>query len=157
MTYNEGHYLQQSQVMRKFEEAIIHKDDSDIPAHDDISVVKGWHTSPDPNDPSKPWKDVGYHFYIKSDGTLQYGRALHEVGSHARGRNRNSIGICLHGKNHFTREQFKTLADLVFDIFKIMNISKVRGHGFYDKNKKHCPGFDVYGQIKLWRPDIVIT
>lgn len=39
--------------------------------------------------------DIGYHFYIRKDGTMTQHRKLLEVGAHARPYNRCSIGICM--------------------------------------------------------------
>lgn len=47
-----------------------------------------------------PWKDIGYQFGIESiAGKLHIleGRAIGEVGAHAKGFNANSIGVCLIG------------------------------------------------------------
>ena len=41
--------------------------------------------------------DIGYHFYIRKDGTMTQHRMLLEVGAHARPYNRCSIGICYEG------------------------------------------------------------
>ena len=41
--------------------------------------------------------DIGYHFYIRKDGTMTQHRKLLEVGAHARPYNRCSIGICYKG------------------------------------------------------------
>ena len=41
--------------------------------------------------------DIGYHFYIRKDGTMTQHRKLLEVGAHARPYNRCSIGICYEG------------------------------------------------------------
>ena len=64
--------------------------------------------------------DIGYHFYIRKDGTMTQHRKLLEVGAHARPYNRCSIGICYeggldeHGKpyNTMTAEQETRLVDL---------------------------------------------
>ena len=41
--------------------------------------------------------DIGYHFYIRKDGTMTQHRMLLEVGAHARPYNRCSIDICYEG------------------------------------------------------------
>ena len=41
--------------------------------------------------------DIGYHFYIRKDGTRTQHRMLLEVGAHAKPYNRCSIGICYEG------------------------------------------------------------
>ena len=42
--------------------------------------------------------DIGYHFYIRKDGTITQHRKLLEVGAHTRPYNRCSIGICYEGR-----------------------------------------------------------
>ena len=64
--------------------------------------------------------DIGYHFYIRKDGTMTQHRKLLEVGAHARPYNRCSIGICYEGGldeqgkpcNTMTTEQETRLIDL---------------------------------------------
>ena len=43
------------------------------------------------------FRTIGYHFYIRRDGSLTQHRKLLEVGAHARPYNRCSIGICYEG------------------------------------------------------------
>ena len=43
------------------------------------------------------WLGCGYHYVIHSDGSIFQGRALDVVGSHARGFNDRSVGICVVG------------------------------------------------------------
>jgi len=43
------------------------------------------------------WTDVGYHYVIKRDGTLEAGRPLDVIGSDVKGLNNVSWGICLIG------------------------------------------------------------
>ncbi len=64
--------------------------------------------------------DIGYHFYLRKDGTMTQHRKLLEVGAHARPYNRCSIGICYEGGldeqgkpcNTMTTEQETRLIDL---------------------------------------------
>ena len=138
--------------MRKINKIIIHCSDSENPNHDDISVIREWHTSPSPFDPSKPWSDVGYHYFIKSNGNIQVGRDEGQIGAHCFGHNGDSIGICLHGKTSFSEPQFRMLNNLIRDIKARYEIEQVEGHGFFDK-KKTCPNFDVHEFLKnydLW-------
>ncbi|HBE54503.1 MAG TPA: hypothetical protein DDW22_00025, partial [Prevotellaceae bacterium] len=57
---------------------------------------------------------IGYHFYVRRDGTLTQHRLLLEVGAHARPYNHCSIGICYeggldgHGKPRDTRTTAQT-------------------------------------------------
>lgn len=43
------------------------------------------------------WKDIGYHFVIRRDGTVEKGRDVSVIGAHVLNHNANSIGICLAG------------------------------------------------------------
>ncbi|MCA9406281.1 MAG: N-acetylmuramoyl-L-alanine amidase [Candidatus Omnitrophica bacterium] len=58
------------------------------------------------------WDDVGYHFCIRADGTVEKGRDLHKQGAHAKGRNQFT-GIVLTGYDTFTNQQIKALKDLL--------------------------------------------
>lgn len=92
------------------------------------------------------WKGMGYHFYIRTDGTIYKGRQEQEVGAHAIGKNRNSIGICLEGnfeESSPSEEQVKSLVKLSTDMIVKYNIKDVIGHK--DTYNTLCPGenFDI--------------
>ncbi|MEZ4433253.1 MAG: N-acetylmuramoyl-L-alanine amidase [bacterium] len=46
---------------------------------------------------SKGWSDIGYHYIVRQDGTIEEGRAETAVGAHVEGVNRFSVGICFSG------------------------------------------------------------
>lgn len=124
--------------MRDLKKIVIHCSDSDHKDHDDISVVDSWHRQ-------KGWKMVGYHFFIKKDGTVQEGRPIGMVGAHVEGHNRDSIGICLSGKTNFTGHQFLAASDLV-DRLRVthgIRLSAIYAHRDLDKHGKTCPNFDI--------------
>lgn len=123
--------------MRKIDKIIIHCSYSDIPSHDNIETIRKWHVD------ENGWSDVGYHYFITSDGTVQNGRPLESAGAHTIGQNHDSIGICLHGKSKFTFAQFTTLKRLILKLqfqFQIPD-EKVFGHRDFTKYKT-CPVFD---------------
>ena len=68
--------------------------------------------------------DVGYHFYIRKDGSVTQHRRLNEVGAHCRPFNRCSIGICYEGgldangkpKDTRTLKQRAALLALLLDL-----------------------------------------
>lgn len=113
---------------------ILHCSDSDYKQHDDISVIREWHIE-------RGFSDVGYHFFIKRDGTIQEGRELDAVGAHCKGLNNKSIGICLHGKEKFTPEQFEAAAGLCKLLRVRYSDAQIKGH--YEYSTKTCPNFDV--------------
>ena len=96
--------------------------------------------------------DIGYHFYIRKDGTMTQHRKLLEVGAHARPYNRCSIGICYeggldeHGKacNTMTAEQETRLVDLFRNLKTLFPKAKIVGHrDLPGTTPKECPGFDA--------------
>ena len=46
---------------------------------------------------NKGWAGIGYHFYVRKDGSIYRGRPEYAIGAHASGSNYNSLGICAEG------------------------------------------------------------
>lgn len=76
--------------MRYINEIIIHCSATKEALDFNVNDLRRWHKA-------QGWKDVGYHFVITLDGTIEQGRALEEIGSHTKGHNAHSIGICYIG------------------------------------------------------------
>lgn len=117
------------------------------PPHVDVGVrvIRQWHLT-------RGFSDVGYHFVIRRDGTLEAGREVNEVGAHVAGSNRRSVGVCLVGgvdaKEHrpefnFTRPQMDTLEALLTTLETDYPRAKVIGHRDVPGVNKACPSFDV--------------
>lgn len=148
------HDPKKSQDGKKNKYLVIHCSASNLPKHDDISVIDAWHKQ-------RGFKGVGYHFFITSNGTLQAGRPLdddpviekEEIGAHVLGVNLESIGVCLSGidSNDFTKAQFKTLKDLIDRLLETMDFEIV-GHNFFTRLKT-CPNFDWRSWVKKNYPD----
>ena len=103
-------------------------------------VIRQWHLQ-------KGWLDIGYHWVIRTDGSIEDGRPHDRPGAHARGFNHISLGICLvggkGGVNNFTDDQFDALAGLVKGL-KVGNPdAEVIGHRDLPNVNKLCPSFDV--------------
>lgn len=103
------------------------------------------------------WLGIGYHFVILTDGTIQRGRPLEAIGSHVKGYNNCSVGICLIGGvdakgksvDNFTEEQkesLKCLLDYLRGYYKDEVV--VLGHRDFAGVNKDCPCFDVKGWYK---------
>ncbi|WP_044469783.1 N-acetylmuramoyl-L-alanine amidase [Mannheimia massilioguelmaensis] len=112
-------------------------------------------------------KHIGYHFVIDTDGTVETGRAVGEVGAHVKGHNTGSIGICLVGgitqdkKNHgeYTEKQWQALHALLRKLESQHPNARICGHrdlspdtnhnGKVDKWEwlKDCPCFDVWSWL----------
>lgn len=59
----------------------------------DAATIRKWHLMRK----DQGYEDIGYHFVILRDGIVENGRSLNLVGAHAKGKNIDSIGICLEG------------------------------------------------------------
>ena len=95
---------------------------------------------------------IGYHFYVRKDGTLTQHRKLLEVGAHCRPYNRCSIGICYEGgldeqgrpANTLTVPQFRTLSDLFKRLLQLFPDAMLMGHrDMRGATPKDCPCLDV--------------
>ena len=94
--------------------------------------------------------DVGYHYYIRKDGTVTQHRKLDEVGAHCRPFNRCSIGVCYEGgldangkpKDTRTLKQRASLVGLILDLKQKFPKAKIRGHNeMPGAVPKACPCF----------------
>lgn len=96
------------------------------------------------------WIDIGYHFVIGNgtlscDGEIEYGRPVWSVGAHARGHNRDSIGICLVGnfcETSPTDKQIASLTDLLRKLLEDCNLSRsgILLHRDVPGCRTECPG-----------------
>lgn len=87
------------------------------------------------------WCGIGYHFYIRKDGTIYKGRPEEAIGAHIKGQNKNTIGICLEGnleQENPTEEEIEALEKLSTYLIIKYNIYGVQGHG--DTYDTLCPG-----------------
>ena len=132
---------------------------SETPASDniDVDIIRKWHTDPVPE--GRGWIDVGYHFVIKRDGTIQPGRPVWALPAAVTGENYHILAICLVGgsdehdkeQNNFTPEQFESLKTLIQGLMQKypdieQNPQPVLGHRDYASGKaegKFCPSFDA--------------
>ena len=106
--------------------------------------IKRWHLQ-------RGFKDIGYHFVIRLDGSIEIGRNENEIGAHCLGHNKDSLGICYVGgldkdgkpKDTRTKEQRKSLIELVMKLMRKYNIAigNIRGH--YEFANKACPCFKI--------------
>jgi N-acetyl-anhydromuramyl-L-alanine amidase AmpD len=117
------------------------KPDQDIRAAD----IKKWHLR-------KGWFDIGYHYVICRDGSVEKGREDSVPGAHVRGFNHVSLGICLVGgvaadgktpEANFTDAQYHALFALLTDLKAKYPTAKIWGHRDFPNVNKACPSFDV--------------
>ena len=87
------------------------------------------------------WTCIGYHFYVRKDGSIYRGRQEDTVGAHAYGSNSTSIGICAEGNfetDIMGDAQKQAIIELVNCLKNKYGITKVIRHK--DVNATACPG-----------------
>lgn len=134
----------QPKAVRPIWEIVIHC--TATPEGRDVSVdtIRGWHRK-------NGWNDIGYHYVVALDGTIQPGRPEATIGAHVSGHNAGTIGISYVGgvdaqmqpKDTRTPAQRGALMAVCRALIaKYPSIRKVSGHCDYDAGKA-CPSFDV--------------
>lgn len=107
-----------------------------------VNEIRDWHLK-------RGFNDVGYHYVIRRDGTIEKGRDHETVGAHTRGHNADSLGICLVGgmneegqpDSNFTMAQYEALDTLLVNLEDMYEGSTVHGHREF--SNKACPCFDI--------------
>lgn len=87
------------------------------------------------------WVGIGYHYYIRKDGSIYRGRPEWAVGAHATGHNDRSIGICCEGAymtETMPAAQLASLKALLRDIMGRYGTMPLKRHR--DVNATSCPG-----------------
>jgi len=120
------------------------------------SIIDGWHKD-------RGFDKIGYHVVIQLDGTIEFGRALDEVGAHVKGHNHNSIAVVyaggldelLHPKDTRTPEQKEAMRRVAIALQNLFPEARLVGHrdlspdlngdGIITSNEwlKDCPCFSV--------------
>ena len=147
--------------MRKIGKIVIHCSDSGF---GDVAMIRSWHTDPPPR--GNGWKDIGYHFVIlngfrkageldlAADGFIEPGRPVEQIGSHVKGHNKDSIGICLVGgwdkdgkgksllDSWLTEKQRVALFGLLDDLLSHYPDARIAGHCELNPGKT-CPNLNM--------------
>lgn len=113
---------------------VIHCSDTPTGRHVTASEIHRWHLN-------NGWDGIGYHYVIRVDGVLENGRPDYWIGSHARGHNHNSIGVCLIGRGEYNDDQWSILDELLRKLLIKYPDAKIIGHN--EISQKECPCFDV--------------
>lgn len=138
---------------------VLHCSDTPNNLHYTSKQIKEYHVK------YNGWSDIGYHYVILTDGTIEKGRSEELIGAHASNCNLKSIGICLIGgrdsfakvnEDNFTSNQFKSLEQLLNTLLnKYKNIKYIAGHNkLTGVNKlRLCPIFNVNNKLTEFKLD----
>lgn len=111
------------------------------------------------------FREIGYHYFIRRDGTVETGRDLSqpgrfETGAHSKGENGASIGICYEGgvtlndpntgRDTRTTAQMKAMVALIRDLLARFPSARVEGHRDMPGASTQCPGFDGAAWWAQW-------
>jgi|TARA_B110000908_G_scaffold23984_1_gene27376 N-acetylmuramoyl-L-alanine amidase len=127
---------------RHINRIIIHS--TATPQGREVSVddITRWHIA-------RGFSTIGYHYLIGLDGTIDLGRSIHQIGAHAKGQNRRSIGVAYVGgcdsdmnpKDTRTEAQDMALTNLLRGLLAIYPGCTIHGHNEF--STKACPSFNV--------------
>jgi len=130
-------------MARQINKIIVHC--TATPEGRDVTVdeIRRWHVE------ERNWSDIGYHWIVTLNGTLEKGRPEHIQGAHAKGFNKNSIGLCYVGgvdedmkpKDTRTEGQKGTIKCILEDLKGRYPNAEIIGHR--DVSSKACPSFDA--------------
>ena len=115
--------------------------DQDIGASD----IDKWHRD-------RGFAQIGYHWVIRRNGTVEGGRSEGTVGAHVRGHNTGTIGICVvggldratgpsHGVDNRTPSQIAAQIKLTREVLSRHPSACVVGH--LDLAATQCPAYDA--------------
>ena len=98
------------------------------------------------------WAGIGYHFVIRKDGTVEEGRPVWAVGSHAYGQNSHTIGIHVCGNFEIgspTAAQIEKTAMLIATLCADYNLPIDRNHivGHRELMATACPGRNLFAAL----------
>ena len=74
-----------------------------------VEDIHSWHLN-------NGWAGIGYHYFIRKDGSVYKGRPDGAIGSHCQGSNTGSLGICFEGnymKETIPTAQYNAGIDLI--------------------------------------------
>jgi hypothetical protein len=101
---------------------------------------------------SRGFLGIGYHRYIRKDGSIYQGRPLWAMGAHTMYYN-HCIGVCCEGNYDTERTmpaaQFKALEWCLDDLRSLYPGIRVKGHREMPNNATSCPG--IHFPLKKFR------
>ena len=98
------------------------------------TTIHNWHLQ-------RGWIGIGYHFYVRKDGSIYRGRPEDTIGAHTEGYNGRSIGICAEGNfevETMPDAQKRAIIELLRELKKRYPNAQIKRHK--DFAATACPG-----------------
>ena len=112
-----------------------------------VEDIEKWHRD-------KGFNGIGYHKVIETNGVLKLGRPEERMGAHAKGANKNSLGICVTGNfenEEPDEEQIETLVETLSDWCKSHNVDENSIYGHFEVpgcvTTTACPGNNLKSKL----------
>jgi hypothetical protein len=117
-----------------------------------VEQIRDWHVN------GNGWSDIGYHFIILKDGTVANGRHINKTGSHCKGQNAGSIGICVTGNTNNeppTKPQVESLYGKLKMLCEEYHLDRHNVYGHRDFSTSECPGNMLYAILQQWKQGLL--
>ncbi|WP_292487538.1 peptidoglycan recognition family protein [Methanohalobium sp.] len=115
--------------------------------NDNLEDIIRWHKE------ERGFSTIGYHYYIRKDGTIKKGREEQYVGAHCKASRMNfkSLGICFEGHHDYEewtedqKDSFKILCRSLQAKYRISDENIIGHREAYeqDPTPKTCPGKEI--------------
>ena len=133
--------------MREIDKIIVHCTATQEGKPISVEEIDRWHKN-------RGWSQIGYHYVVQLDGTINQGRPITIAGAHVKGHNKGSIGITYVGGcdsemnpcDTRTDEQIDSLEYLIGYLCASYPGSEVSGHNNW--SSKSCPCFNAKEEYK---------
>lgn len=127
---------------RTIDKIIVHCSATKAGADFSAADIRRWHLQ-------RGFTDIGYHFVVRLDGSIEKGRPMSKIGAHCLNHNRRSAGVCYIGGlapdgrpvDTRTPRQRRALTALLRRIKSRHPGARIHGHR--DFAAKACPCFDA--------------
>ena len=99
-----------------------------------VQDIHSWHLS-------NGWSGIGYHYFIRKDGSIYKGRPDGAIGAHCQGSNTNTLGICFEGnymKETMPTAEYNAGIDLIK--YLIGKYGNLPIYGHKELLATECPG-----------------
>lgn len=110
-----------------------------------LADIRRWHTQQPPS--GRGWRNVGYHYIVRLDGTIERGMPISQAGIHCKGHNAHSVGVAYvgglkDGKPEDTRTQAQKQSLLQL-LVRLTQMYRCHIYGHRDFAQRDCPCFDA--------------